>query len=455
MSNFTNDEFGKFLRRSSDELRLHPTDRVWKNISKKLNESRRRVGFATASLLLLTSLLGYFVVENKDSIKPVISANAEVNNESDYGSRQSLPNEFSNKTIDTKTEAKTTESDVNDLSIVKKAAINKQQQAIIRQLYAQSPFKEIKNNEVAQLEIPQEKEASSFSIIDSDPELPNSSAEEDIVSVSNSSDKLLTIESVTNSYKSIVKKKQLSFQVFFTPTVSYRKLTENKSYLRSVPQSNAGVNYAVLYDVNDAVTHKPDMGLELGFAAKYPIAKNLKLRGGLQFNMSRYDIKAFDYATEYATIALNNQNGVGYTGSNSNHRNFSGGKEDWLQNMYFQVSAPVGVEVKLAGNKNTSFGIASTIQPTYMLGDRAYLISTDYKNYSEVPWLMRRWNVATSLETFVSYSTGKLNWQVGPQVRYQLLSSFVTEYPVKENIFDFGLKVGVSINKDKKNSDNK
>jgi hypothetical protein len=91
-------------------------------------------------------------------------------------------------------------------------------------------------------------------------------------------------------------------------------------------------------------------------------------------------------------------------------------------------------------------GVATTVQPTYVLGDRAYLITTDYKNYAEVPWLMRRWNVNTNLETFVAYSTGKLKWQVGPQVRYQLLSSFVNKYPVKENLFDFGLKVGISVN---------
>jgi hypothetical protein len=81
------------------------------------------------------------------------------------------------------------------------------------------------------------------------------------------------------------------------------------------------------------------------------------------------------------------------------------------------------------------------------VGERAYLISSDYKNYTEVPWLTRKWNVATNLETFVSYSTGKMQWQVGPQVRYQLLSSFNSKYPVKENLFDFGLKVGVSLNK--------
>jgi hypothetical protein len=168
---------------------------------------------------------------------------------------------------------------------------------------------------------------------------------------------------------------------------------------------------------------------------------------GLQFNVNRYDIKAFNYQNELTTIALRTNAGIDSVLATSSHRNFSGYKSDWLQNFYFEISAPVGLEIDLAGDDNVQFGVAGTIQPTYILGDRAYLLSTDYKNYAEVPWLIRRWNVSTGLETFVSYSTGKLKWQVGPQVRYQLLSSFVKQYPVKENLFDFGLKVGVSLNK--------
>jgi hypothetical protein len=106
----------------------------------------------------------------------------------------------------------------------------------------------------------------------------------------------------------------------------------------------------------------------------------------------------------------------------------------------------VGVEVKLKGSDKVHVGIATSIQPTYLLSEKAYLISNDYKNYSQVPWLMRRWNVNTSVETFIGYSTGTLKWQVGPQIRYQLLSSFESTYPVKENLIDVGLKVGVSLN---------
>jgi hypothetical protein len=108
---------------------------------------------------------------------------------------------------------------------------------------------------------------------------------------------------------------------------------------------------------------------------------------------------------------------------------------------------PIGAEVNLIGDDKVQFGVGGTLQPTYVLGDRAYLLSTDYKNYAQVPWLIRRWNVSSGLEAFVSYNTGKMKWQVGPEMRYQLLSSFISKYPVKENLFDFGLKIGVSLTK--------
>jgi hypothetical protein len=257
----------------------------------------------------------------------------------------------------------------------------------------------------------------------------------------------LTIESVVNSYKPQRIRKKISWQLYFTPTVSYRRLSANKAYKNS-PAFADPINYpfASLSDVNKAVTHKPDMGLEIGFSTRYPLSKNLNLRGGLQFNVNRYDIKAFVYNGEQATINLNGAGNNSVTAW-TYYRNYNGYKTDWLKNFYFSVSAPIGAELTLFGNKKTSFGIAGTVQPTYILSDRAYLISTDYKNYAEVPSLIRNVNLNTSFETFINYtSRNKTKWQVGPQVRYQVLSSFQNKYPVRENLFDFGLKIGVTLN---------
>jgi hypothetical protein len=258
----------------------------------------------------------------------------------------------------------------------------------------------------------------------------------------------LSLENPSSTLAKTNSSKKMSWQIFFTPTVSYRKLSENKN----LPSNNPSIatntySYASLYNVNNVVKHKPDMGVEFGLTAGYSALKNLKIIGGLQFNISRYGIRAYTTYGEIATVALNKGYGVDSIATWTNYRNFSGSNTNWLQNFYFSVSAPIGVEYKLFNKRKTQLGITTTLQPSYILGDRAYLISADYKNYVEIPWLIRRWNVNASVETFVAYSTGKVKWQVGPQVRYQLLSSFQNKYPVKENLFDFGLKVGIMLNK--------
>jgi hypothetical protein len=88
--------------------------------------------------------------------------------------------------------------------------------------------------------------------------------------------------------------------------------------------------------------------------------------------------------------------------------------------------------------------VAGTIQPTYLLNKNSYLITTDYKNYMREPSLVRRWNVNGGLEAYVSYYTGTVRWQVGPQFRYQLLSTYSRKYPIKEQLMEYGFKVGVS-----------
>jgi hypothetical protein len=230
--------------------------------------------------------------------------------------------------------------------------------------------------------------------------------------------------------------------VYVTPTVSYRKLTENKK-----TYSGATLNYVPVFDVNNYVNHKPAMGFEFGIETRYKIAKNFSLKSGLQFNINRYDIRAYSHPTEIATVAVNRNYGTDSIASLSNFRNFSGNVPNWLENFYFQAAIPIGAEVMLTNNKDINWGVSATIQPTYLIGDRAYMISSDYKNYAKFPDLMRRWNVSSGIETFVTYSTGAIKWQAGPHVRYQHLSSFVSGYPVKENLFAIGLKIGATINK--------
>lgn len=105
---------------------------------------------------------------------------------------------------------------------------------------------------------------------------------------------------------------------------------------------------------------------------------------------------------------------------------------------------PLGFEVRVFGDDKLQFNVASTIQPTYLLNRNTYLITTDLKNYTKEPSLVRRWNVNTGAEAYVSYTRGDVKWQVGPQFRYQLLSSYQNVYPIKEYLMEYGIKVGIT-----------
>jgi hypothetical protein len=439
------DDFERFLQQNAEQVRMYPSSAVWKNISKDLNKKRSRWFAFVASLIITVSTGGYLLW---NEFNTTTAENKQVSSPSKMVP-STLPQSRVSSTVPyfkqhkQATSIKSARSDFGSPAIplltiqpvYSDRTISNRENLLGFLQEEQSPFNKMTGatNEIIAL---QKVNGIPNSILLN--EYP-----ETINAIPAPIDSIMAEEAVVNIK---TKERKLNWQIFFSPNISYRKLSENKSFVRPSTPPASTLSYLGLYDVNNAVTHKPNMGFELGIASKYSVSKNTKLRAGFQFNINRYDIKAFSYVPEVATIALNNGYRVDLVNTISNYRNFNGGKTNWLKNYYFQASVPLGVEVKVTSNNKMHVGVASTLQPTYVIGDRAYLITNDYKNYAELPWLIRRWNVNTNLETFVSYSTGKTKWQVGPQVRYQLLSSFVSKYPVKENLFDFGLKVGVTLN---------
>jgi len=460
-SNFSNKDFEHYIKENADQYRMFPSDKVWKGVNSALHTRRKWYGFWLGFLLLITGgAVTWVMTTHPSSIK-----------ENNTGL---LNNNLVPIITDKSASLHKTYEDIKTLLPFTEATATSQN----------SPANESEKSNIISPLVEEIIPAKTIDILPVSQQYPgnsievHSSALSNNINTNNRTDAVnepitaaiekksysnqpaiiaanksnhhtnavyfpLTIESVTNAYQFKKPVKRVSWQLFITPTVSYRKLSLNKS-LDNPSASN--YPFASLSDVNSAVTHKPDMGLQIGVSSRYPLTKNLKLRGGVQFNINRYDIKAYAFNGEVATIDLNGGNGNSSISTWTYYRNYAGYKSDWLKSFYFSISAPIGVEMKLFGNKKTNFGIAGTLQPTYILKDRAYLISTDYKNYAEVPRLIRHVNLNTSFETFVNYTNGKTKWQVGPQVRYQLLSSFHNTYPVKENLFDFGVKVGITLN---------
>jgi hypothetical protein len=456
-SNFGNRDFEDFVRQNADQYRMFPSEDVWKNIHSTLHTRRKWYGAGLAFLLLLTAgAVTWVMITNPASEKKQQTAYTNTVSKSKNIS-PSVVTALQNTSVDRPgqipgfvRQLPTATNIVNSMPALPANEKSNLEELTLPVVTSATTFQ---SHEQTSNDLSPKFNTGIFDelkpgrlqdVVISVPEtnIETTEQKENTSSSAEENNYPLTIESVTNAYRTRNAGKRIIWQFFVTPTISYRQLSAN---------DNSALRNALGYapngstNVNKAVTHRPDLGLQIGVSAAYPLTKSLKLRGGLQFNLNRYDIKASAYNPELATINLNDANSSSISAW-TNYRNYGGYRTNWLKNFYFSISAPIGIELQLAKSKKMNWGIAGTVQPTYILKDKAYLISTDYKNYAKVPWLVRRVNLSTGVETFIGFGE-KTKWQIGPQVRYQLLSSFNNEYPVKEHLFDFGLKVGVFLNK--------
>ena len=471
---FNNGDFEKLLRENANQYRMYPSEKVWKGIHSALHTRRRWYGLSAAIMFLLTGSTVFIIIHNNSG-----------KNNSAGQKNVSIQNSNQQQVIaDAANDTKTFTPAVNEIKPANRPTANLAELYLNGHVFTSSTKDDIQpdlslnnnlSNIIGQEVLDPSISGNNIDVIDDHPYLytdlnllkqhifvkpevapgdvlvPDEKNITDHKSVDeNTEQKINDAISALASQNVLIpktaKQSRVTGQVYFAPTVSYRKLTENKKVY-------AGTGFSVPIDLKNVIKHKPAMGLEFGIEGKYRVNEKFSIKTGLQFNINRYDIRAYSHPTEIATVALTSNYGVvDSLSTTTNYRNFSGSSpnSNWLENFYFQVAAPVGVEIILSDNKNIQWGLSGTLQPTYVIGDRAYLISSDYKNYAKFPDLMRRWNISTGVGTFVAYSTGRIKWQVGPHFRYQHLSSFVSELSVKEKLYAVGLRVGATLNNDKK-----
>ncbi|MEO6356221.1 MAG: hypothetical protein ABIU77_20525 [Ferruginibacter sp.] len=226
---------------------------------------------------------------------------------------------------------------------------------------------------------------------------------------------------------------KLGWQMYFTPSVVYRQL-------KNVVPSGTNIN-------QDVVQH-PSYGLEIGSGFSYPLLKGIKIRTGLQLNFTMYNSDAFTNSHPVATTItlISSASGQPYPAYRStSFSNVDGISAVKLHNETFQVSLPVGIDLKIAGNENLQWNIGATIQPTYVMGGKSYLLSSDKRNFIKETSLLNRWNVNAGFETFVSYKTDKgITFQFGPQFRKQLFTTNSKQYIIQERLNNYGFKFGIT-----------
>lgn len=245
-------------------------------------------------------------------------------------------------------------------------------------------------------------------------------------------------------------KKQSSrfdFRFYVTPSISYRAIhhkneVQNDSAKTVALSAPIESNYKI--DPNQAINQRPAIGYETGFGLGYKLSRRVAVTGGFQFNISQYNVDAYLYQNEEpASVTLEEDGFTSTYTSYSKLRSISGNNAVTFKTRYYQISMPVGVDVTAINAGKLSLGVAATLQPTYTFDKLPLIISSNFKNYTDGSRFIRNWNFNTGVETYIGYTSGSYRWQLGTQLRYQWLPSLDNKYPNKENIFNYGLKMGI------------
>ena len=104
----------------------------------------------------------------------------------------------------------------------------------------------------------------------------------------------------------------------------------------------------------------------------------------------------------------------------------------------------MGLDIKLAGNENIEWFAGATIQPSYVLMGKSYLLSSDRKNYVKENSMLNHFNMNAGFETYLSFKKDGYTLQVGPQLRTQLFSTNSKTFTIEDRLQGYGVKIGIS-----------
>ena len=479
--NFDKNEFEEFLKNQVRNQRMYPSDAVWRNINKKLHDDKKWPALTLAAFTLIGTAIAicayFFPKPNIFAIQPAVQQqnitqsvdknNNALSNLTSHGTNKekSKPSLLLNNNASKSDQLVfDNNSDKNGYGAVDKnkrslSVLTKQEKAL--QQPAENSSKEYiasaKPAKLYKVISPDESFVSDTTLaFSTTPKkeiskkktgapLVNQPAVKDY-NDKNMVDEFLKENQADVSLFTLKKQKSIknkfSYQLYIAPSISYRKLLEDPSILKGLGTGPVAINH--ITDVNKVVRHKPGTGIEAGISIMYNLSEKFRVKSGFQFNVRQYSIEAYRSNTEVASIALIERNRIDTINTIAFYRNNNGYYSTELVNRYYQLAIPLGVEWEVIGNKKIQLNVAATIQPTYLLNHNAYLLSTNFKNYSENPEMVRSWNLNSNIETFISFKVGDFKWQIGPQLRYQPYSTFIPQYPIKEHLLDYGAKIGVS-----------
>lgn len=438
----TYENFEDFLQKQAAAHRMYPSDFLWQNIQQQMHGKTKWPALSVAALVVLALLtIGTLFIKPDETVLKTINgsfASLTKNSEADF-TRQIATNNLTYKTIQQAKENAHPDVDpeqpVHEENTAPLAPNHSGFEKPIKKSEVQ--FDLLKSISVATVperitlqEMP--VIAAFYSRSTDDAVAMNRSMKH---SLNTSAPDHLSTENLLLAQKST----PWQVQFYYARSATFRRLLDDKT--RDLADNAAPLNASYHSDVNAMVRHKPSMGMEVGLSVGYRLNRSLTLKTGLQYNVRQYEMDAFLYNYEPASIQLMDNERMTTV---SKFKNSTGAFPVTLSNKYSEVSVPVGIDWTSSFSSRLSWGIGASVQPTYVFSKSPQVLTSDFNHYADGSELLREFNINTSVETFITYKSGGLRWQIGPQFRYQQLPTYSNKYPVREFLFDYGIKVGVS-----------
>jgi hypothetical protein len=475
---YQDDEFEQFLQDEVKQHRMFPSDHIWNNIRTELHGYKAWPALTFISLFIITALTVSTLLSSHPHEQPVLRRVPTVTEEkvrptspiAAVAARIHKPNYFEQFTEGQITQETFAASAEELLAEIETIPVNTLRETVLQPITAQNKTIDSRVS-VKQITVPAimsdmvlstKEPVTGNTITEETPTLKT--VTESLTQESLDKQEPATVEPAAldlrnndqlfkSTYVNNVKpgnRSKFGFQFYITPSTSYRKLSDEKvkEVIRPVINSrialpNTPPNTTTTADVNNVVRHKPAVGIEVGLALVYNINPRIKFKTGLQLNIRQYHIETFQtLIKEQTSVSLINYRGVETINMYSPYNNNTGYKETRLDNKLYQISMPIGLQWDVLQSRSVALNVEGSVQPTMTMNNNTYLLSTDYKHYTEGNQLIRTWNINTSVGFNLTYKVGSTSWQIGPQVRYQHLPTYSNAYPITEHLVDYGVRFG-------------
>ena len=444
--NLYNDEFERQLKDKADQFKMYPSDRVWNEVHSSLHTRKRRfvigMSFLVGSILFLagTQLISPAHNTGNKTIAAKINATPKPPAIAD------LPN-FTNGNFEASPLNNSTEHHSSEVSqsgaesfILRHGNASENLSVDVQESLTEKNTAHIKPAQTIDPVVNKKSETN----------IPSADLTESIQSIiNNQSLKALSSDMIPEkpaAQSSRNHSDRYSWEVYVTPTINTHYL--NGLNYRTMTQAlpNAPIMVVHIANVNGFVDNTPVLGYNVGGNILYRISNNISLKAGLEFSFSRYYLNTYNTGQSQSSASLTSY--LGYISDTlvnlSNGSSTINKNPDRYQNRYYQLSVPVGVDMKVISKGKFQVHLGATLQPSYLLNTDAYVLSDDFSSYTKDASAFRRWNLIAGAEAYISYGVGKIRWEIGPQVRYQIFSTYKNSYPLQENMLNYGIRIGIS-----------